>query len=189
MEIEQQELPFPAPPETALLDQLAHIQAELETLHEGMLPKESPCGCTGPTYSVLSAFDLGALARLIVGVGGIVNAAKDVKDLLEQHTIRTMPDRQAVVDGFVLERKSGTVRKAWDHPLLASVIARGASVDRESGEILMKPEDAQRVMDEFLTCAGVGYWRTGPLRDRGIDPDTYCEKETGRPSLIVRAPQ
>lgn len=190
MEIEQQSLPFG---ETAddVVDQLAALQGRLETMYEHLLPRESPCGCTGPMYPapVLEASTLGGLARLVTALVGVMAAARDVKELVEQHTIRAMPDRQAVADGYVLERRSGTVRKSWDHPLLASVISRLATVDHDSGEILMKAEDAQRVTDEIMACAGLAYWKVGELRQRGIDPGQYCEESRGRPSLIVRAPE
>jgi hypothetical protein len=191
MEIEQQSLPFPVTAEERVLDELARIQVQLETMYESMLPVDSVCECIGHVLPspVLKNVGLGGLARLIVAVGTVVNAARDVKDLIEQRTIATMPDRQMVVDGFVLERRSGTVRKAWDHPLVASVLTRLATVDKDSGEVLMKAEDAQRVTDEILACAGIGYWRTGALRDRGVDPDQYCTTEKGRASLIVRAPE
>jgi hypothetical protein len=191
MEIEQQELPFPVPPEAGILDTLAHIQAQLETMYESMLPVDSVCECVGHVLPspALKSLGLGGLARVIVALKGVIAAARDAMDLVEQHTIRTMPDRQAVVDGFVLERKSGTVRKAWDHPLLASLVARRATFDAETGEVLIKPEDAQRVIDELLTVGHIDYWRAGALRERGIDPDQYCETQKGRASLIVRAPE
>lgn len=191
MDIEQQELPFPAPPEAGILDTLAHIQAQLETMYESMAPVDSVCECVGHMLPspALKPLGLGGLARVIVAMKGVIAAARDAMDLVEQHTIRAMPDRQAVVDGFVLERKSGTVRKAWDHPLLASAIGQRATVDHETGEVLMKPEDAQRVVDELVATAGLAYWKVGALRERGIDPSQYCEETKGRPSLIVRVPE
>jgi hypothetical protein len=187
MELEQQELPFPEASEKPVLDDLARIQAELETMYEHLSPAESPCGCTGPTYHpVLQNVDLGGLARIVTALTGVLGAARDVKDLVEQHTIRVMPDRQAVVDGFVLERKSGTTRKDWDHTAVASKVAARACCN-EDGEIVFGLEIGQRIADEILATAGIGYWRVSALRNRGIDPGQYCEETKGRPSLIVRS--
>lgn len=187
MELEQQELPFPAAAEKPVLDDLARIQADLETLYEHLAPAEAPCGCTGPTYDpVLQNVDLGGLARIVVALTGVIGAARDVKDLVEQHTIRVMPDRQAVADGFVLERKSGTARKAWDHPAIASKVAARACCN-DDGEIVFGLEIGDRIAREILATAGIGYWKVGELRARGIDPAAYCEETKGRPSLIVRS--
>lgn len=76
--------------------------------------------------------------------------------------------------GEVQIRKAKT-RKQWDHPLVAYRVASEAIARREPDDdgALEPPEHT--AVAAVLDAAGIGYWRTGALRDLGLDPDTYCE--------------
>jgi hypothetical protein len=177
--VEQPELPFP--PTSALRRRLVEVQEEVEALEEEVPGAASPCGCTGTSVP-----DVAELARTVLACKAVIGAARDLQGQLELALIDAMPERQMVSDGMVLEKKSGTIRKSWDNPAVASKVSALACVDQETGEVFGSPVFAQRVTDEILATAGIGYWRVSALRNRGIDPGRYCEEEQGKPSVIIR---
>lgn len=180
MSWEQPELPFP--PIEGIRVHLVQMTEDIEGLHDHVPEKAAlPCGCAGTG-------DVAELARTILAARALVGAVRDLEHTVEQLLVATMPSRQMVADGLVLERKSGSLRKRWDHPAVASKLAARACIDEETGEVLGDSSFAQRVTDEILAVGHVDYWRAGELRSRGIDPDRYAETERGQPTVVIRTP-
>lgn len=86
--------------------------------------------------------------------------------------------------GFIAERKGGLDRKHWEHDRLAwACIADLTQVDG-----VIDDADAAlvaSVRDRLLNCAAISYWRTGQVKQLGIDPNDYCETTKGRRTVQV----
>jgi hypothetical protein len=176
-EWEQPELPFPAT--SGIRQRLGEMQGEVEALESEVPSAAIPCGCAGGP-------DCAELARTILSIKALIGAARDLEHAYEAVLVAAMPERQLVVDGLVLERKGGTIRKSWDHFMLASQVALRAAVDLETGEQFIDLKDAEKVAAEIMATAGISYWRVGELKTRGIDASKYCVEEKGRPTVVIR---
>jgi hypothetical protein len=71
-------------------------------------------------------------------------------------------------------------RKAWNHQAVAKDLIDTHMADR-GGE----QPDPYEVRDWIMEAAGVAYWRVTPIRDAGLDPDDYCVKERGVPTVKI----
>ncbi len=98
-----------------------------------------------------------------------------------------MTGRFLTVGPYELERRRGPNRKAWDHEgLLRVVLARSRDervCDLATGEYEDPGAAAVRVIAEI---AHIDYWRTGPLRARGVDVDEYCTTTPGSVFIDIR---
>lgn len=84
-----------------------------------------------------------------------------------------------------VERHGGTKRAQWKHAEVLDALRRYAQANPanpQTGEIDL----ADAIYRTIKECAGVSYWRTGALRARDIDPDEYCERSIGRPTVTIR---
>jgi hypothetical protein len=92
-----------------------------------------------------------------------------------------MPERKVVVSGVgIVERKAKITRRNWDSEELLRKIVVNALVDQETGEIPSSPVEAvHQVVAEIRACVpftGSTAWRVGALKERGYDPDEWCEE-------------
>lgn len=84
-----------------------------------------------------------------------------------------------------VEAKRGANRKEWDNDALwRTVVAkardeRAVSLDGEPLE--SEGEAVGRVLGECMRPS----WRLTPLRDRGIDPDEFCQTTPGKVSVVI----
>jgi hypothetical protein len=123
---------------------------------------------------------------LIRGLGPLQEVLGDLRMLessVKQYIADTLPERQVTVAGVgTVERLKKTTRRNWDSEELLRKIVVGALVDPETGEIPSSPMEAvDNVMAEVKACVpftGSTSWRVGALRDRGFDPDEWCEQNT-----------
>lgn len=76
--------------------------------------------------------------------------------------------------------------KRWDHEeAMRHVVARALderTIDPDTGEV--EPSWAT-VARAVMECAGIGYWRVGALKDKGLDPDEFFETTSWSPSVRV----
>lgn len=89
-------------------------------------------------------------------------------------------------DGAQIERKVASNRSKWRHKDLAAEVAtkiRQSSVDMDTGEVVLSPEDMVVKLLDYLQPS---YWRVGELSKLGLNPDNYCETSEPEVSLIVR---
>ena len=96
------------------------------------------------------------------------------RDLLAARLAKSMTDKRETVTGvgtFEKHRKSN--RKKWDKDLLR-VVLDTVLVDTETGEVT----DPSPI-DKVLHVWNLGAPRVTALRERGIDPDDWCEVEYG----------
>lgn len=102
---------------------------------------------------------------------------RDVKNYIAD----TMPEPRVTVEGVgTVERKAQITRRNWQSEDLLRLLVRRALVDETTGEIPSSPMEAvSRVLDEIQSCVpftGSTAWRVGALRDRGLDPDDWCDE-------------
>lgn len=123
---------------------------------------------------------------LIRGLGPLQEVLGDLKLLessVKQYIAETLPERQVTVQGVgTVEKLKKTTRKNWDSEELLRKIVSNALVNPETGEIPSSPMQAvDDVMTEVKACVpftGSTSWRVGALKDRGFDPDEWCEQNT-----------
>lgn len=88
---------------------------------------------------------------------------------------------------FGLVEVSKRRNRKWDHEEATKhVVARALderAVDPDTGEIEPSWVAVTRALRE---CAGIGYWRVGALRDRGLDPDEFAETTSEAKSVSIR---
>ena len=88
--------------------------------------------------------------------------------------------------GHLIEKKSGSDRKKWDHDGLAKNVAsriNDMSIDLETGEVTMSPQD---MMLKLLDFAAVSYWRVKELGKIGVSADEFCEVSEAKTNIIIR---
>lgn len=136
----------------------------------------------------LVGLDLHEYVVLLAAVEDVRDTAGALRDRIARELEPLVPGSKGVtVDGVgVVERRAGTTRKAWDHPRVAWLVASHAvderRVDTETGET----DDPVKVaVQALLDAAGIGYWRSGSLREFGLDPDDYCDTSYGPAKVIL----
>lgn len=88
-------------------------------------------------------------------------------------------------DGKQVERKDSKPRKTWKHDQLKSVVIEKVLErhrDPEDGTI---STPTSVMIQEVLGYAGISYWKVGPLKEIGINPDNYCSKGEVKPKFSV----
>lgn len=88
-------------------------------------------------------------------------------------------ERKAEVDGRVVEVRRSWNRK-WDHPMVIGAIAASTL----QGERLPEVDTVVTAVAGALGAAT--QWKTGALKDMGIDDEGYCSKELGRATVSVQ---
>lgn len=87
--------------------------------------------------------------------------------------------RHELAGNVAVEVKGSPRRTGWEHDeLWRRVLAAGLderAVDLETGEIEREADALLRAVRE---CVGPS-WKVTGLRDRGIDPDEFCETRPG----------
>jgi len=123
---------------------------------------------------------------LIRGLGPLQEVLGDLRILessVKQYIADTIPERQVTVEGVgTVEKMKKTTRRNWDSEELLRKIVVTALIDPETGEIPSSPVEAvDKVMGEVKACVpftGSTSWRVGALKERGYDPDEWCEQNT-----------
>ena len=113
--------------------------------------------------------DLIALAALEEARRNLAGVAADLTNVLA----KSMADKLMVVEGVgSFERSKKKARTQWDREALLPDVLDTILVDKESGEILPETE-----LEKVLKVWNLPAPRTTVLRDRGLDPDQYCQTE------------
>lgn len=137
--------------------------------------------------NALATDDLSLISSTLVALERLKREVSEMYDSTKVRMANMMGDSPELsYNGFTFERKPGTVRKAWDHKALSSVVARRLSsmaIDLDTGEILKSPEE---MIQEAFNFAGVSYWRVKELNKIGVNADSFCEVSEGKPSIIIR---
>lgn len=113
----------------------------------------------------------------------------DLERNVESHIVDLMAGKTEAVDGLgTLERRRGTDRKAWQSDQLLDAVVQVAVDPEGTGEIGTAGDVLDAVVQAITACvpitASLG-WRVTALRERGFDPDEWCETKPGRTSVQI----
>lgn len=141
---------------------------------------------------VQSLAETGDWESLIRGLEPLQQILGDLRILetdVKKYIAETMPERRVHVEGVgSVERKAKITRRNWDSEELLRKIVVGALVDPATGEIPSSPSEAvEKVMLEVKACVpftGSTGWRVAALKDRGFDPDEWCEQNMDGYSIV-----
>lgn len=121
-----------------------------------------------------------------VALNEMAKEARLVADAVEASLVGKIPDAGVPLgQNRFLHRRTAAKKTTWDNDRVAAVLAARAVEDRlpnEDGERIA-PEHA--VLQAFLGCAHVDYWRKGELSRRGLSPNQYVHTEWGRKRLQI----
>ena len=125
--------------------------------------------------------DYEALVRGLEPLQQVIGDLRIIENEAKRAIADTMPDRKVTVEGVgTVERRLKVTRKNWDSDELLRKIVAAAVVDPTTGEIPSSPiEAADRILQEIRAClpiTGSLGWRLTALRERGYDPDEWCEE-------------
>ncbi len=113
---------------------------------------------------------------------------RDRERVLVETIHDTAEQRKTETPSGLVEISKRRNRK-WDHDELIRNLTRVALDTREfdpaTGELLDRPT-WERVADAIKACAGIGYWRTGALKDHGLNPDEFVETTSTATTVTIR---
>lgn len=136
--------------------------------------------------STVDDFDVDRAVADLARLREIKQALSDWEQELTSWLSEALGRNEIDSAGLHVEVKRGVARKAWDNDaLIRLVIAKGRderAVDKESGEAL--ESEGEAVGRALMACARPN-WRVLALRERGIDPDEFCETSPGKVSVIL----
>lgn len=133
--------------------------------------------------------ELSELLNALVAVRDEKQRARDIeRDLIEQ--IHAYADNQQLKRKFdygpLRVELATSANRKWDHDeAIKHVVARALDerqVDEATGEVEPSWATVSRALKE---CAGIGYWRVGALKARGLDPDEFAEVTSRTPTVRV----
>lgn len=109
---------------------------------------------------------------------------------IESDVYELMPEKRGTIDHLgTLEKKRGSNRKKWQSDRLVTRLVRAALDPEGTGELPDSPYEAvDTVVSTLTACApftGSMGWRVTALKERGIDPDEWCESTPGRQSIQI----
>lgn len=117
----------------------------------------------------------------IADIDDAIEVLKTWRGLVEAEVLPLMPgktgrDRLVVPYVGVFQKKRRAPKATWDHDGTAiAVIDTG-----HAAGAIRNLHDAARAI---VATAGIGYWKKEKLKERGIDPDKFCE--TGDESFYI----
>ena len=125
----------------------------------------------GIADEAIAAGDVEELARLFLTLKDQARRLSDLARAVEDRLAEVMPDKLLELPGLpVMERRTGTTRTKWQSVDLFDHISRQFSIDD---------------VRECLPLTGSLGWRTGKLRDLGLQVDEWCTTTPGRVSVQV----
>lgn len=96
-----------------------------------------------------------------------------VEKALEDQIAKGFDGKRVTVDGVgTFEKHGKRDRKSWDRDALLRSVLDTRRVDTDTGEIT-----DETPLDKVLHVWNLGTPRLTALKDRGLDPDEFCESE------------
>ena len=131
-----------------------------------------------------------ALVQALARLDTLLADVRAVRDTVKTYAAEALVEervRRLVIEGVAaVESTSEVKRSEWDHPrLLADLLDQAGFVlvATATGEA-MHPDEAAPVLLEWFRPE----WRMTPIKQAGLDPDTYCRVETDDDGRPVRTP-
>lgn len=162
------------PPAVAFVDQIRHL------VMVGDVERRK----------LAEAGDVEGLAWGLVRLKQVRQLLSDLLTEVEADVFALMPEKKRTVIGVgTLEKRTGSARKKWESTDLVKHLIRLALDPDQTGEIPSSPVEAvDQVVSVLTECAPFTpsmQWRATALRDRGVDPDDWCEVSPGRQSVQI----
>jgi hypothetical protein len=130
--------------------------------------------------------DAEAALELLLDIREALAPLRDLAAVVEAEACHRMRGKTLEWPGFAAERRAGANRVDWRHEDLAWDLLRPLAVNTETGEV---NAEASVLLSEaravLLECAAVT-WRTGKLRERGLDAGDYSKVAAYRRTVTVR---
>lgn len=129
------------------------------------------------------------IADSLIQLHGIKNGFGDVYSMYStkvMHILQAANVEDMDVAGAKIEVRSAADRKKWNHEELAHAVSRrliDLSVDMDTGEMVLSPEDIANKMLDFVQPS---YWRVKELAKVGINADNFCEVGDYKTNIIIR---
>jgi hypothetical protein len=136
-----------------------------------------------------SGAEIDEVAKSLIDLHQLKNGFGDVYSM---YAAKVMAVLQAAnvedidVAGAKIEVRSAADRKKWNHEELAHAVSRrliDLSVDMDTGEMVLSPEDIANKMLDFVQPS---YWRVKELAKVGINADNFCEVGDYKTNIIIR---
>lgn len=163
----------PFPPAAPLADALLLLESAVEDVNVqiGRLPADGPIG------------DAVALLRELRHRRQALAAAEAT---VEARVARALGTGKHEEHG-VQVRAAG--KTTWLEPrTLAWRIVEPLAVDRANGTVHVDPQLVGDMLDRLFDCAHVDYFRSGTMRDLGVEYDDMVKREPGRRTVQILSP-
>lgn len=169
---------------------------ETELVHTGALEPVNFPQPTGFREALLIADDMRQQLvaqkdwlQLCYAIEGLKAIKKDLDTLLrscEEDAANLLPEKRMMVDGFgVIEKRTASTRK-WESEQLLMDVCRQVLDPEQTGEIHpSRVVELISVLKQILPITGSLGWRTGALKEHGINPDDYSQTTWGRKSVQI----
>lgn len=149
--------------------------------------REALYALSGPLAALEGMDDATDLAEALLIVDEVASEAAQLKKIMAAHLASAMDSKLLEVEGVATFERHRDSKRTWDHPLVAGQVVEAARIDAESGEVLFDTARVAPLVDAFLGCAGIAYWRLGELRKLVGDlADKHCVIEHGDPTVTIR---
>lgn len=167
---------------------------EIEKFDDYFTPASAADVCVGidamseSVKELAEAGDWESLARGLAPLQDVLRQMRFLETQVKTSLAEILPERLVTIENVgTVERFRKTTRKNWDSEELLRSIVHIALVDEETGEIPSSPIEAvERVLNEIRACVpftGSTAWRVGALKERGFDPDEWCDQNVDGYSL------
>jgi len=152
----------------------------------------NPTGAFNAVEKILAEIQLVGLEEslearvdLLEKARSLYRELKIIVDDIENLAIQSMEgDRKRELEGRGLVEVKSTAKTTWDTDRVVSALALEAldrrSVDEVTGELQNATE---AILEALKEVAAISYFRTGKLKEYGIDPDKYRDQTYGRKTL------
>lgn len=97
----------------------------------------------------------------------------------------------ALPNGWTVERYRSTKEEYDDEKVTAAYakVLRSRAIDPDTGELLFRPEFAERIVDALLPCMTATKPKKQAMKAHGIDPRELCEIVMSPEKVRVVAPE
>lgn len=139
-------------------------------------------GMMDEAAALVEAGDWESLVRGLEPLQQVLGDLRMLEHQVKRGIADTMPERRVSVEGVgTVERKAKVTRRNWDSDELLRKIIAGAILDETTGELPSSPVVAAdlilRELRAVMPITGSLGWRVTALRERGIDPDDWCDED------------
>ena len=128
-----------------------------------------------------------------VTLAWVVNEARKFKFELdafvrecEENVAALLPNKKEIIDGLGVVEKRTTSSRKWESPELLRHLVRTTLDPENTGEL--KTENIMELLgllEQVLPLTSSLGWRVTPLREHGINVDSYSEVTYGRSNIQI----